>query len=344
MASLHSTPDNLRFSIDARPALRAGAAVLAAAGILALTFSSAASAQAYPNRPIRLIVPFAAGGGSDFVGRLIGQKLTEQLGQQVIVDNRPGAASLVGTEIAAKGAPDGYTLLLADSGYTINIAFYKNAKYDPLKDFEPVSVIAETPYILVAQPNIPGGGTLKELIALAKANPGKYSIGSAGNGSGTHLSGELFRLSAGINMIHVPYKSVGGSIADVVGGQIHSTMTSLAPALPLVKAGRLKVMGAAASKRHAVLPDVPTFAEAGVKDVVVTNWYSVIATGGTPPAVVKRLEDEIHKAVATPEFKERLQAVALDPAPNTPEQFRKMIAGEVARWKRVMGESGIKQE
>jgi len=309
-----------------------------------LCTGAAAVAQSYPSRPIRLIVPFGAGGGSDFVGRLVGQKLTDQMGQTVVVDNRAGAASLVGTEIAARAAPDGYTLLLADSGFTINLAVYKNAKYDPLKDFDPISVVAETPYLLVVNPSLPYVGSLKDFIAAAKAQPGKLSMGSAGTGSGTHLSGELFRLRAGINMVHVPYKSVGPAIADVVAGQIQSTMTSLAPALPLVKAGRLKVLGSAAAKRSAMLPEVQTFAEAGVSDVVVTNWYSVVSTGGTPAPVLKRLLDELHRALATNDMRERLLSAGLEPAPNTPEQFRKMISAEVERWKRVVQSAGIKTE
>src|SRR5882757_9994014 len=250
-------------------------------------------AQDYPSKPIRLIVPFAAGGGSDFVGRLIGQKLSDQMGQSVVVDNRPGAASLVGTQIAANSAADGYTLLLADSGFTINIAFFKDPKYDALKSFDPVSVVAEAPYILVVNPGLPYAGSLKDFVAAAKAQPGKLAIGSAGSGSGTHMTGELFRLRAGINMIHVPYKSVGPAMSDVVAGQIQSTITTPAVALPLVKAGRLKILAAAVPKRSKTLPDVPTFAEGGVPDVNVSNWYSVITVGGTPKPIIKRLNDEI---------------------------------------------------
>jgi tripartite-type tricarboxylate transporter receptor subunit TctC len=301
-------------------------------------------AQDYPNKPIRLIVPFGAGGGSDYVGRLVAQKLTEQMGQSVVVDNRPGAASLLGTELAARAAPDGYTLLLADSGFTINPAYYKNTKYDPLKDFDPITVVAETPYLLVVNPALPYAGSLKEFIAAAKAQPGAINIGSAGNGSGTHLSGELFKLRAGLNLTHVPYKSAGASVADVVSGQIQSSMSSAPPALPLVKAGRLKILGSAAAKRTALLPDVPTFAESGVRDVVVTNWYSVMSVGGTPKPVLKRLHDELMRAIASPDVRERLAAGALEPAPNTPEEFRKMIANELQRWAQVIKEAGIRQE
>jgi tripartite-type tricarboxylate transporter receptor subunit TctC len=311
---------------------------------LILGAGNAAAQQGYPNRPIRLVVPFAAGGGSDFVGRLIGQKLTEQLGQQVVVDNRPGAASLVGTQIVARAAPDGYTLLLADSGFTINIAFFKDPQYDALKDFDPVSVVASTPYILVVNPALPYAGSLKDFVAMAKAQPGKLTIGSAGSGSGTHMTGELFRLRAGINMTHVPYKSVGPAISDVVAGQIQSTIATPPVTLPLVKAGRLKILAAATPKRSPLLPDVPTFAEGGVPDVNVSNWYSVMAVGGTPTAVVARLNAEIHKALATPDMRERLAQSALEAAPNTPDEFRRMVEEELRRWARVIKDAGIRQE
>ena len=299
---------------------------------------------AYPNRPIRLIVPFSPGGGSDFVGRLIAQKLTEQMGQTVVVDNRSGAASLIGTEIALRGGPDGYTLLLGDVGLTINLAYYKNAKYDPVKDFDPITVIADTPYILAVNPSLPYAGNLKDFIAAAKAQPGKLSIGSSGAGSGTHFSGELFRLRAGLNMIHVPYKGGGAVLADVMAGHIQSTMTTPPAALAFAKAGRLKILAQAATKLSPLLPEVPTFAENGVPDVLVSNWYGVLSVGGTPQPVIKRLHEEILKAIASPDMRERLVSAGLEAAPITPEQYRKKITAEVERWKRVVKESGIRTE
>ncbi len=326
-----------------RLAVRTG---LLAAGFAAGSWllAPAVSAQDYPTKPIRLIVPFAAGGGSDFVGRLVGQKLSEQLGQSVLVDNRPGAASLVGTQIAARAAPDGYTLLLADSGFTINPAFFKDPKYDALKDFDPVSVVAETPYILVVNPGLPYAASLKDFIAAAKAQPGKLNLGSAGNGSGTHMTGELFRLRAGIDMAHVPYKSVGPALADVAAGQIQSSMSSPPPSLPLAKAGRLRILAVAAPERSRLLPDVPTFAESGVSDVNVSNWYGVMSVAGTPPSVLKRLHEELLRAVAAPDVRERLAAAALEPAPNTPGEFRKLIGAELQRWAQVIRDAGIRQE
>ena len=311
---------------------------------LTAAYGGAGSAQQYPNRPIRLIVPFAPGGGSDFMGRLIGQKLTEQLGQQVVVDNRPGAASLVGTQIASRGAPDGYTLILADAGFTINIAFFKDPKYDALKDFDPISVIAGTPYILVVNPSLPYAKSLKEFVAAAKAQPGKIAIGSAGSGSGTHMTGELLKLRAGIDLTHVPYKSVGPAMADVVAGQIQSTFSTPPTSLPLAKAGRLKILAAAGPKRSPLLPDVPTFVENGIPDVNVSNWYSVMSVGGTPKPIIKRLHDEIHRAIASPEMRERLANAGLEPAPNTPEQFRAMVAQEIKRWIGVVKDAGIQQQ
>jgi len=311
--------------------------------------SGAAAAPAkpagdYPSRPIRLIVPFAPGGGSDYVGRLVGQKLTAQMGQTVVVDNRPGAASLVGTEIVARAAPDGYTLCLCDVGFTINPAYYRKTSYDPIKDFDPVMVVAETPYILVANPALPYAASIKDFIAAAKAQPGKINLGSAGSGSGSHFSGELFKQRARLNLVHVPYKSAGASSADVAAGQIQASMSTAPAALPLVKAGRLKILATCGAKRSAVMPDVPTFSEAGVSGVVMTNWYSVMSVGGTPKPVLKRLHDELYKAVTAPDMRERLASAALEPAPNTPEQFRKLVAEELQRWKNVMKDAGIKPE
>jgi len=319
---------------------------LLTAGVIALAASTAQTAIGgdYPTRPIRLIVPFGPGGGSDYVGRLVGQKLTEQLGQTVIVDNRPGAASLIGTEIAARAQPDGYTLCLCDVGFTINPIYYKKTAYDPLKDFDPISVVAETPYLLIVHANLPYVGSLKDFIAAAKSQPGRISLGSAGSGSGTHFSGELFKQSAGIQLVHVPYKSAGLSSADVASGQIQASMSTPPAALPVVKTGRVKILAAGSAKRSALLPDVPTFVENGLSGVVVTNWYSVMTRGGTPAPIAQKLHAELVRAIAAPDMRARLESAALEPAPSTPEQFRKLIAAELQRWKRVMQEAGIQQE
>ena len=322
---------------------RLGVHVVAAAALVASN-ALAAHATDYPNRPIRLIVPFGPGGGSDYVGRLVGQKLTAQMGQQVVVDNRPGAASLVGTEIVARAAPDGYTLCLCDVGFTINPAYYRKTSYDPIKGFDPVMVVAETPYIIVVNPGLPYVSSVKEFIAAAKAQPGKINLGSAGSGSGTHFSGELLKQRAGLNLVHVPYKSAGLSSADVASGQIQASMSTAPAAMPLVKAGRLKILASCGAKRSALMPDVPTFAESGINGVVMTNWYSIMSVGGTPKPVIKRLHEELSRAVAAPDMRERLATAALEPAPNTPEQFKKLIVDELQRWKNVMKDAGIKPE
>ena len=318
----------------------------AASSLLAANAAAQARGEGtnYPNRPIRLIVPFGPGGGSDYVGRLVGQKLSEQMGQTVVVDNRPGAASLVGTEIVARSAPDGYTLCLCDIGFTINPAYYKNTSYDPLKDFDPITVVAETPYILVVNASLPYATSLKDFVAAAKAQPGKINIGSAGSGSGTHFSGELFKLRAGINLTHVPYKSAGISTADTASGQIQATMSTSPASMGLVKAGRVKILAQAGAKRSALMPDIPTFTEGGVPGVLVTNWYSVMSAGGTPKPVLNKLHSELTRAVNAPDMRDRLATAALEPAPNTPEQFRKLIEAELQRWKRVMKEANIRQE
>jgi len=308
------------------------------------TLAQAERSTDYPNRPIRLVVPFGPGGGSDYVGRLVGQKLSAQMGQQVVVDNRPGAASLVGTEIVARAAADGYTLCLCDVGFTINPAYYRKTTYDPIKSFDPVMVVAETPYILVVNPGLPYVSSIKDFIAAAKAQPGKINLGSAGSGSGTHFSGELVKQRAGINLVHVPYKSAGLSSADVASGQIQASMSTPPAAMPLFKAGRLKILASCGAKRSALMPDVPTFAEIGISGVVMTNWYSIMSVAGTPKPVIKRLHAELTRAVAAPDMRERLASAALEPAPNTPEQFKKLIVGELQRWKNVMKDAGIKPE
>ena len=320
------------------------ALIVSVLGAASLLFTPSLSAQDYPNRPVRLVVPFGPGGGSDYVGRLVGQKLTEQMGQQVVVDNRPGAASLVGTELVARSAPDGYTLCLCDVGFTINPAYYSKTKYDPLKDFDPITVVAETPYILIVNPGLPYVGSVKEFIAAAKAQPGQINLGSAGAGSGTHFSGELLKLRAGVNMTHVPYKSAGLSSTDVASGQIQASMSTPPASMPLAKAGRIKILASAGDKRSELMPDVPTFAESGVSGVLVTNWYSVMSVAGTPKPVLQRLHTELTRAINAPDMRQRLASAVLEPAPTTPEQFRKMIAAELQRWSRVMKEAGIKQE
>lgn len=304
----------------------------------------ALAADGYPVKPVRMVVPYAPGGGSDVVARIVGQKMAESLGQTVVIDNRPGAAGMLGADLVANALADGYTLLLADAAFTINSSYYtKQAHYDALKSFTAVALIADTPYLLMAHPGV-AASNLKEFIALAKAQPGKINVGSSGNGSGSHLVGELFKLKAGVNMNHIPYKGAGPSTADVMAGQIQATFAGAAGVVALVKSGRLKALVAASAKRSPLLPDVQTFIEQGFPDMVVTNWYGIAAPAATPPAIVKRLYAEITRAVAQPDVRERLTNAALDPVTPSPDQFRNLIEVEMKRWAQVIKDANLKTE
>ena len=315
------------------------AVVAGAACLIAVT----ACAQTFPSKPIRLIVPYPPGGGTDFVARVVALKLPEVIGQNVVVDNRAGAAGLVGTELAARAPADGYTLLLVDSSLPINVSYYKNAKYDAIKDFAPITDVADTPYLLVVGQGSPYQ-SVRDLISAAKAQPGKINFGSGGNGSGSHLTGEFFQLRAGVKLTHIPYKGLGLALSDVIAGQIQATFTSAPAAMGLIKSGRIKPLAVASAKRIAPLPDVPTFAEQGVKDVVVTNWYGIASVGGTPKPVLDTLHAALLRVIAMPDIKERLTSGALEPAPMSQEAFRKLIAEEVTRWAAVVRDAHIKPE
>ena len=326
-----------------RSAIRDCGVVLAIAFGMA-TSSPAVAADGYPVKPVRMIVPYAPGGGSDFVARIIGQKVGEALGQTIVIDNRPGAAGMLGTDLAANAAADGYTLLLADAAFSINSSYYtKQAHYDAVKSFVPIALIADTPYLLMVHPGVPAA-TLKDFIALARAQPGKLNVGSSGNGSGSHLVGELFKLKAGVNMNHIPYKGAGPSTADVMAGQIQATLAGAAGVVALVKSGRLKALAAASPKRNALLPDVPTFVESGFPDLIVANWYGVVAPAGTPAPVVQRHYDEIGRAISLPDVRERLANAALDPVTQRPGQFRELIELEIKRWAQVIKDARIATE
>lgn len=311
-------------------------------GVVALLLSAAAFGQSYPAKPIRMIVPFSAGGGSDIVARIIGQRIGDAMGQPVVVENRPGAASMIGTEIVANAPADGYTLLLADSSFTINQAYFRKPSYS-VKQFVPVARIAETPYVLIAHPSV-AAANLRDFIAFAKSQPGKVSLGSSGNGSGSHMAFELFQLETGTRFNHIPYKGSAQSMADTLSGQVQGSFTTAPSVVPHYKAGRLKVHGAASPARSGALPDVPTFSEQGFRNVVVTNWYGVVAPAGTPAAVVAKLYTEISRAGRLAATTERLATTALDPSDGTPEQFGDMIAGELGRWARVISDAKIQME
>ncbi|MCX7196859.1 MAG: tripartite tricarboxylate transporter substrate binding protein [Proteobacteria bacterium] len=311
--------------------------------VAAMPAASAIAADAWPSRPIRLVVPFAPGGGSDVTGRIIGQKLSELMAQSVVVDNRPGAASMLGTDVVARAAGDGYTLLLADLALTINPAYFvKQPPADPVKAFTGVALVAETPYILMVNPAVPAT-TVKEFLALARAQPGKLNIGSSGNGGGLHLTLELFKLRAGLDLNHIPYKGGGPAVNDAVAGQIQGTFIGMGGSLPYVQTKRLRPLAVTSVKRSAALPDVPSMTELG-HDVVVTNWYGIVAPSATPKAVVQRLYDEVGRAMAAADVRERLQATGLEPAAQAPGQFQRMIESELKRWRQTIRDARIPTE
>jgi tripartite-type tricarboxylate transporter receptor subunit TctC len=315
--------------------------VLAALAAL-MPLPGAAQGSAYPTKPIRLVVPFPPGGATDILARNVAQKLTETWGQQVIVDNRPGAGGNIGSELVAKAAPDGYTLEMGTVGtHAINASLYAKMPYDHVKDFVPVILVAGVPNVLVVNPSVPVN-SVAELIAYAKANPGKLNFASSGNGTSIHLSGELFKVMAGVQITHVPYKGSAPAMQDLLGGQVQLMFDNLPPSLPQIKAGKLKALAVTSTTRAAALPDVPTMAEAGLPGFEASSWFGVLAPAGTPPAIVAKLNAEIGKWLASADAKEKLSAVGANIAGGTPEDFAKHIQLETAKWAKVVKESGAK--
>jgi tripartite-type tricarboxylate transporter receptor subunit TctC len=300
----------------------------------------AAQAQTYPARPIRMIVPFPPGGSNDIVARVIGQQLTERLGKPVVIDNRGGAGGLIGTETAIHAQPDGYTLLIISAAYSYNPSVYK-LPYDPIKAIVPITLIGSGPTSLVVNPGVPVN-SVRDLIALAKAKPGQLNYASAGIGSFIHLSTELFRIMAGINIVHVPFKGGGPAILDVLSGQTQITMGTLIQNIPHIRSGRLKLLGVGSSKRAAILPDAPTIAEAGVPGYEASNWWGIIAPAGTPTAIVKKLHAEIAAILTTPATRKWFASEGAEIFNLASEQFGKHIVAETAKWGRVVKEAGIK--
>jgi len=311
--------------------------------LLALTPAIAAvnAAERYPNKPVRFIVPYAPGGGSDIIARVLGLKLGEAFSQTFVVDNRPGAASMIATEIVAKSPGDGYTLILADVPHAINAATAARPTYDAVKDFAPIMLVATTPQILVAHPSF-AANSLKELLAMPRAETAKFAIGTSGTGSSPHMTYELLRLRTGLALNHVPYKGGGPAIAEVVAGQIPLGLLGSPVSIPHLKSGRMKGLGITSLQRSPVVPAVPTFDESGVNGFVVSHWYGVLASAGTPPATVRLLHAAIAQALAQPEVRERFAALALDVAALGPDEFRKLVENDVKRWKEVVAKSGIK--
>ena len=296
--------------------------------------------QGYPNRPVRIIVPLAAGGGMDTVTRSVALTLGDVFGQSVVVDNRPGAGSLVGLEILSNAAPDGYTLMMVSATTVIYPILYK-ARFDIVKDFTPVSQVTEQGYVLVVHPSIPAK-SVKEFVSYVKANPDKLNYSSSGIGSPIHMSTELFQFATGTRMTHIPYKGMGAAYADLVGGRIQLSFATIISSQPHVKAGRLRALAVTPAKRVPAMPDVPTFAEAGVPGVVVVNWYGLIAPRGTPPAIVERISREAAKAVQSPEISGRLTADGSSSVGSTPQVFAERIRAEHAQWSKVIKHAGIR--
>jgi tripartite-type tricarboxylate transporter receptor subunit TctC len=312
---------------------------LVAATIFAATASGAFAAD-YPTKPIRLVVPFSAAGTTDFLARAIAQKLGQNMGTTVIVDNRPGAGGNIGSDIVAKSDPDGYTLLLGTVGtHAINASLYKKMPYDTVKDFAPITLVASVPNIVVVHPSVPAK-SIKELLALAKSKPGQLTFASSGNGSSIHLSGELFKSMAGVDMLHVPYKGSGPAVSDLIGGQVNMMFDNMPSSLPHVKAGRLRAIAVTSAKRSPAAPDVPTIAESGVPGYEAVAWFGVLAPAGTPPAIVNKLNAEIVKVLKSPDVAQRLASQGAEPVSNTPEEFSAYIKTEMVKWAKVIKASG----
>jgi len=314
-----------------------------AAGMTGAMLCAGAGAQAYPTKPIRLIVPYAPGGGVDIVARALAQELTRRVGQQVIVDNRTGAGGNIGSDVVAKATPDGYTLLIASPANAINPSLYAKMPFDPMRDLVPVALIATTPAVLLASPALPVK-TIKELVALAKAKPGSLNFGSGGSGTTEHLAGEMLNAQAGIKMQHVPYKGGAAVLPDLISGQVSIFFVNQPFALPYIKAGTVKALGVASDERSVALPDVPTIAEGGFADFRVSVWYGIMAPAGTPKEIVAKLNREIVAALAAPEMRDRLLAMSLKPLPGTSADFATFFADEMSRWARVVKTSGAKAD
>jgi len=308
-----------------------------------LVAAGAALAQDYPNRPIRFIVPYPPAGGTDIVARILTEPLATVLGQPIVIDNRGGAAGNLGTDLAAKAAPDGYTILFTLSSHTINPKLYDKLPFDVEKDFVPISLAALIPQILVANPAVPVNN-VQELIALAKREPGKLNYASVGTGSPGHIAGELFKLKTGVDIVHVPYKGGGPAVTDTLGGQVQLLFVSIPAAMQYVKAGKLKALAVTSDKRSLAAPEIPTIAESGVPDCVVNSWYGALAPAKTPPAIVAKLQAAFAKVLAQPEVKEKLFLQGAEAASSTSAEFDRRIHDELKQWEYVIREAKIRAE
>jgi tripartite-type tricarboxylate transporter receptor subunit TctC len=315
---------------------------LVIAGLLAVLASPGVAQQDYPNRPIRLIIPFPPGGSNDIVGRAIATQMSERLGKQVVVDNRTGASGLIGTELASKAAPDGYTILVISISHSVNPWLYK-LPYDPIKAFTPIGMMGTGTNVLTVHPSLPVN-SLRELLAMAKAKPGELSYASAGAGTFQHLSAELFKLEAKINLLHVPFRGGGPALIDVLGGHNKVMFSSLVQAVPHIKTGRLRALGTGGKERVPALAEIPTISEAGVPGYEALNWWGLLAPAGTPPAIIERLHKALGEAQDAPEIQQQFEKEGAATRKMSPAEFGTFVEAEMSKWQRVVAEAGIKAE
>jgi len=309
-----------------------------------LAFCGAATAQAFPSKPIRVVIPFVAGGSSDIVGRAIGSKFQEFLGQPAVVENKPGANGAIAAEFVAKSDPDGHTILVGSIGvFSINSALFKDLRYNPLRDFAPITLAVTTPNVLITKPAL-AANSMKELVDYAKKNPGKLSYCSSGTGSSDHLTAELLNQVAGISAVHVPYKGGAACQTDIMGGQVDISFQNLGAVTNYIRGNRMKALAVTAKARHPQLPNVPTTAEGGYPDLVVTSWQAAAAPAKTPREIVAKLNDAAVKALRSPEVRERMSQIGFDVVASTPDEFGRFMKQEVDRWTEVVKRGGIKPE
>jgi tripartite-type tricarboxylate transporter receptor subunit TctC len=312
-------------------------------GLLLLSVTPPVSAQSFPSKPIRVIVPSVAGGGTDITARTIAPKMSEILGQQMVVENRAGAAMIIGSEAVARAAPDGHTLLMGISTMTINPFVYKKLPYDTVRDFAPLSQIVSLPNVLVVHPSLPSK-TVKDFVALAKARPGTLNYASAGVGSSLHLSMELLMLMTGMRLEHVPYKGSAPAVFDLLSGQVVALTGTMLTVIPYIRNGRLRALGVTSLKRSSVMPDIPTIAEAGVPGYESVQWYGLLAPGGTPREIIAKIHDAASRATQDPAARKRFLDDGAEPLAGTPEQFAAVIRDDMAKWEKVVKAAGIKPE
>jgi tripartite-type tricarboxylate transporter receptor subunit TctC len=310
--------------------------------LAAMVIAAPVWAQTYPTKPIRMVVPSAPGSGPDLIARVVAQKLTESLGKPVVADPRPGAGGSLGAEIVAKSPPDGYTLIMGSAGsHSVNSALYPKLPYDAVKDFAPISLVSTAPNILIVHPSLQVK-SVKDLVALARAKPGDLTFGSGGNGSTAHLSGELFRVLAKVNMVHVPFKGAPAAVIGVMTGEISLAILNLPPALPHVRSGKLKALGVSTATRSSAVPDIPTIAEAGLPGYDAGTWYGLLAPAGTPGDIIARLNVELVKGLRSAEMKKRIAAEGGDVIGGTPDEFTGVIKRDIEKWTKVVAASGAK--